>query len=205
VKTKLNTIIAVTALAVAVLGATPVGHAAARLVLPNGSVGSGQLKKDAVTGGKVKDHTLSAADFKVGQLPAGPQGPKGEKGDTGAAGAQGTQGPKGDKGDPGSQGAKGEKGDPGIQGVPGLPGVTGWVKVIQSPTTIGPGLGNGSTATCPAGKKVVGGGYAYSPTDVPVIVSWSAPSADTMWHVDVKNTGNQSIELQAYAICATVG
>jgi hypothetical protein len=111
VKTKLNTIIAVTALAVAVLGATPIGHAAAKFVLPTNSVGAGQLKnnavsgkkiaKNAITGAKVKNGTLTAAKFKAGQLPAGPQGPKGDAG---------AQGPKGDKGDPG---AKGDKGDPG--------------------------------------------------------------------------------------------
>ena len=52
-RTKLNTIIAVTALAIAVFGATPVGHAAARFVLPKNTVGAGQLKKNAVTGVKV--------------------------------------------------------------------------------------------------------------------------------------------------------
>lgn len=38
-KTKLNTIIAVTALVVAVFGATPLGHAAGRLVLPRSAGG----------------------------------------------------------------------------------------------------------------------------------------------------------------------
>jgi hypothetical protein len=40
---------------------------------------------------KVKNGTLMAADFKTGQLPAGPQGPKGDNGDVGAQGAQGIQ------------------------------------------------------------------------------------------------------------------
>src|SRR5215208_6320524 len=63
-------------------------------VLPRNSVGTTQLKKkavtgpkikkNAVTGVKVKNGTLLAADFKAGQLPAGPQGPKGDKGDAGA-------------------------------------------------------------------------------------------------------------------------
>jgi hypothetical protein len=91
VKTKLNTIIAVTALAVAVFGATPLGHAATRLVLPTNSVGPGQLKKNAVTGAKIKNGTLTAAKFKKGQLPAGPQGPKGDKGDSGVQGLKGTK------------------------------------------------------------------------------------------------------------------
>lgn len=102
-KSKITTIIAVTALVVAVLGATPLGQAASRLVLPKNSVGAVQIKKSAVgskkiaknaiTSPKVKDGSLLAADFKAGQLPAGP------KGDPGA------QGPKGDKGVPGAAGS----------------------------------------------------------------------------------------------------
>ena len=70
-RSKLNTIVAVTALVVAVLGSTPLGRAASRMVLPSNSVGAPQIKKNAVTGLKVKDGTLLAADFKAGQLPAG--------------------------------------------------------------------------------------------------------------------------------------
>src|SRR5215475_4483450 len=86
---KTPTIIATTALVVAVLAATPVGQAAGRFALGKSSVGTAQLKKNAVTGAKVKNHSLLAADFKAGQIPAGPQGPQGPKGDKGAAGAPG--------------------------------------------------------------------------------------------------------------------
>lgn len=88
---KTPTIIAVAALAVAVLGATPVGHAAGKLVLGKRSVGTAQLKKNAVTSVKVKNHSLLAADFKAGQLPSGPQGPQGPKGDKGGPGVSGYQ------------------------------------------------------------------------------------------------------------------
>ena len=76
------------ALVVAVFGATPVGQAASRLILPKGSVGATQLKKNAVTGLKVKDGSLLATDFKTGQLPAGPKGdpgPQGPRGEPGGA------------------------------------------------------------------------------------------------------------------------
>ena len=63
--------------------------------LPKNSVGPKQIRKNAVNSAKVKNHSLRAADFKQGQLPAGPQGPQGEKGD------KGDKGEKGDKGDPG--------------------------------------------------------------------------------------------------------
>jgi hypothetical protein len=57
--------------------------------LPRNSVGTAQLKKNAVTTQKVKNNSLLAADFKAGQLPAGPRGLQG------AQGAQGAQGPAG--------------------------------------------------------------------------------------------------------------
>jgi hypothetical protein len=87
-KSKITPAVAVTALAVAVLGATPVGHAATGLLKKN-SVGSAQLKKDAVTSAKVKDHSLLADDFKAGQLP------KGDKGDPGPPGPYPDQLPSG--------------------------------------------------------------------------------------------------------------
>ena len=73
-KSKTSTILAATALVVAVFGSTPLGHAAVSIVLPKGSVGTYQLKRGAVTSLKVKNYSLVAADFKAGQLPTGPQG-----------------------------------------------------------------------------------------------------------------------------------
>jgi hypothetical protein len=52
-KDKTLTIIATTALVVAVLAATPVGQAAGKFVLGKNSVGAAQLKKNAVTGKKI--------------------------------------------------------------------------------------------------------------------------------------------------------
>jgi hypothetical protein len=72
-----------------VLAATPLGQAASKMILPKNSVGAAQIRKSAVTGLKVKNGTLMAADFKAGQLPAGAQGPKGDKGDAGVAGISG--------------------------------------------------------------------------------------------------------------------
>lgn len=63
------------------------GTSYAAFKLPKNSVGTSQLKKNAVTGVKVKSHSLKANDFKANSLPAGPQGPAG---------------PGGPKGDPGN-------------------------------------------------------------------------------------------------------
>jgi hypothetical protein len=67
-----------------------VGYAAT--ALPRNSVGTAQLKRNAVTSIKVKDRSLLARDFRRGQLPRGPRG---------LTGATGAKGDKGDKGDPG--------------------------------------------------------------------------------------------------------
>jgi hypothetical protein len=69
------------------------GSSYAALKLPKNSVGSRQIKSGAVTSAKVKDRSLAAGDFKLGQIPAGPQGPSGAPGSPGRDGAQGVPGP----------------------------------------------------------------------------------------------------------------
>ena len=59
---------------------------AAVSALPRASVGTAQLKSNAVTSAKVRNGTLLRADFRPGQVPRGP---------TGARGPQGPPGPPG--------------------------------------------------------------------------------------------------------------
>lgn len=66
--------------------------------IENRSIAGKKLKRNAVTGGLVKNRSLRARDFKRGQLPAGPQGPPG---------------PAGEDGEPGEEGLPGEDGEPG--------------------------------------------------------------------------------------------
>jgi hypothetical protein len=69
------------------------GASYAAFRVPKDSVGSKQIKANAVNSSKVADGSLLSGDFKAGQLPAGPQGPQGVQGvhgDTGAAGTNGT-------------------------------------------------------------------------------------------------------------------
>jgi hypothetical protein len=88
-------VVAVIALLVALGGS---GYAAVALTLPANSVGTAQLKSNAVVSSKVKDHSLLKADFASGQIPAGPRGAPGAPGPPGAAGAKGATGPAGPSG-----------------------------------------------------------------------------------------------------------
>jgi hypothetical protein len=94
IEMKLAVTMSTAALVVAVLGSTPMGDAAARLVLPKNSVGTAQLKPGAVVGSKVKLGSLGATHFKQGQLPQGPAGPAGPKGDKGDKGDRGEPAPR---------------------------------------------------------------------------------------------------------------
>jgi hypothetical protein len=92
------------------------GVSYAAVKLPAHSVGTRQLRSNAVTGDKVRNHSLTALDLAGGL----PRGPKGDTGATGPVGAGGAQGPKGD---PGAPGAPGNTGPPGDDGAPGASGV----------------------------------------------------------------------------------
>src|SRR4051812_17045762 len=97
-KRSISPAMAVALLALSIsLGGT--GYAAVKL--PRNSVGNAQIKRDAVTGEKVKDASLFANDFAPGQIP---KGPKGDAGPQGAQGPPGAQGPAGSPGAPGPAG-----------------------------------------------------------------------------------------------------
>jgi hypothetical protein len=84
------------------------GGAYAAATLPARSVGAKQIRTNAVTSAHVKNRSLLAEDFKLGQLPAGKpgaQGPAGTAGEPGAAGATGAPGPQGSPGTSGSAAA----------------------------------------------------------------------------------------------------
>ena len=65
------------------------GTGYAAIKLPKNSVGSKQIRSNAVSASKVKDRSLLATDFAAGQLPAGPQGPAGSAGPAGSTGPRG--------------------------------------------------------------------------------------------------------------------
>jgi hypothetical protein len=153
---RLPIVLSVTALAVAVLGFTPLGEAASNVV----RVALFAKNADKVDGynasrspkansllvldrrGEVPSAALPArvevenAGPRGPQGPAGPQGPKGDKGDPGLQGAAGPQGPPGPTGATGAPGLNGQKGDPGPAGPQGPKGDQGpqGVAGAQGPT-----------------------------------------------------------------------
>jgi hypothetical protein len=60
------------------------------------------LDRGVVTTAKVRNGSLLAADFRAGQLRAGPSGPQGQPGPQGERGPQGPAGDRGPQGPPGS-------------------------------------------------------------------------------------------------------
>jgi hypothetical protein len=171
---KTPTIIATAALVVAVLAATPVGQAAGRLALGKSSVGTAQLKKNAVTSAKVKNHSLLAADFKTGQLPAGPQGPKGDAGPQGPRGIMGTV----------------QRYAP-IESVPanGTASSTAWCN-------------QGEIATGGGGVTYDGAGVVFLTTSAPAPGAVSGKPFSG-WGVAVRNTSGSPQDFHAYVVCAS--
>src|SRR5687768_9390152 len=112
---RIPVVLAVTALLVAVLGATSLGEAASNAVRATFAQNAGKLRGFAPSK-KAKKNTVvvRGANGKIDRAslpltrgprgPAGPTGPVGPAGAVGATGAAGAQGPKGDKGDTGSPG-----------------------------------------------------------------------------------------------------
>ena len=132
----------------------------------------------------------------------GPQGPQGDQGIQGIQGLTGDTGDKGDTGDVGPQGIQGLPGTNGTNGTNGTDGVSGYERV---PTASANSSANTKTqtATCPVGKKVVGGGYSAS---VNVMnVNSNNPTSDTVWSVTAteNESGNPTWILTAYAVCVT--
>jgi hypothetical protein len=143
--------------------------------------------------------------------PPGPTGPQGPKGDTGATGPQGPIGPTGPKGDTGATGATGPqgpigptgpKGDP---GAPGANGVSGY-QIVSASTPLPGGVAVIGVLPCPAGKKVVGGGWTSDAPDTATdpIITKNAPSADgTAWTGTMVHSSGATVNVTLTAACIT--
>jgi hypothetical protein len=169
------------------------GAAYAASHLGRNSVGSGQLKRNSVTGAKVKDGSLAAQDFVAGALPSGPRGPEGERGPAGDRGAQ------------------------------GAPGATDVVVRYGEEGKPKEGEEGASYAACLPGEAVTGGGFDFlnggpESFEYEVIADrasvaepkdgdfeYTAPadgSAATGWVVEMNNETTDTLFFLAYAMCA---
>jgi hypothetical protein len=195
---RISIVLSSTALAVAILGSTPVGHAAWKKIspLPLKSVGAAQLKADSVTSLKVKNGSLLAVDFKAGQLPRGAQGPAGPTGPAGPAG------PKGDQGPPGP--VETSK-------------LLGRTVIITASRVLGKFESRRDFVVCPGGYEAVGGGAFTDSSNSVVVVQESYPRLGagvpgdgqsgpaTGWGAFVINNSPPSTTVHWTAVCAKVG
>jgi hypothetical protein len=158
--------------------------------LPRGSVGTRQLKNNAVNSAKVRDRSLLVRDFKGGELP---RGPKGQKGDTGATGPRGATGRRGPRGRKGSKGAKGDAGAAGATNV----------TVRSAAFTASTANAGSVTAPCSAGERATGGGYKVESGSVTVEETRPDPATGTPtgWHATLSAT-SPTANGTVYAVCA---
>jgi hypothetical protein len=128
--------------------------------------------------------------------PAGPQGPPGPQGPDGPAGAQGPVGADGPQGPVGADGPQGPQGPQGPPGLVSIQRIDGNVVALA-----GTADGAPSTATCPAGTLLTGGGFASTGN---VEIHDAVPDTATGSFVVVgAREGGAGASVQAFALCAT--
>jgi hypothetical protein len=155
-----------------------------------------------------------------GQGSLGATGPRGAQGPTGSTGPAGPVGSQGPQGDTGPQGQQGPQGDPGSQGPlgptgpQGPAGPSGSQLVTGAPVTSAANAARNTvitaTATCPAGKALLGGGALVtttSPQKERAQLVTSYPSAANTWTavgvVAIGNLGSgQKMTVTAHALCS---
>ncbi len=173
---RINTALSITALVVAVGGATPLGEAAWSQVVPRGSVGTLQLKRNAVTSAKIAPNavrtahvvngSLRAADFQAGQLPSGPRGEQGERGPAGPVGVSGYE-------------------------------------IVRASTIVPANTISSAQAGCPNGKKVIGGAASVQGVPSGVFIHTNVTNTEFYDNI-VVNTTAVPQQANAVAICANV-
>ncbi|MFN8224229.1 MAG: collagen-like protein [Gaiellales bacterium] len=147
----------------------------------NNSIATPDVKNNSLTSLDVQDGSLQAADFAPGQLTTGPAGPAGPQGAPGATGPAGPAGPQ------------------------GAPGVSG-LQTVTSDTATDSVAFKSALATCPAGKKLIGGGAMIFGQAGSVALDESYPASDTQWkgYATEVNATVGNWYLRVYAICAVV-
>ena len=178
-----------------ITGAQIKNNTVSGLDLTNGTVKSIDVGNNSLTSLDIRNHSLRAIDFAPGVLEPGP-------GVAGSAGSAGAQGPAGLQGAPGPAGSQGPAGPAGPQGAPGLSGV----EIVTADTPSDSSSPKHVDPSCPAGKKVVGGGAHLWQAGGDVALDESYPMSATAWRAtayEIVATAT-NWHLSAYAICAAV-
>ena len=137
--------------------------------------------------------------------PIGPEGPLGQPGETGSSGAKGEKGAQGEggqKGDPGEPGAIGPSGPSGPTGPPGPQ--TG-VQVVTASSAFNDLATKSATAQCPAGFRIIGGGFVPNPgnsNELSIQSSFptTTPQAWTASGINVEGPW----QIVAFAVCEEI-
>jgi len=161
-----------------ITGAQIKNNTVASADLRNNSVATQDVKNNSLTSLDIQDGSLKTSDFAPGQLTTGPVGPAGPAGAPGATGATGPA---------------------------GVPGISGLEIVTVSSATDSLGL-KLATASCPVGKKVIGGGGRLVGASGFVALDESYPLGTTQYRVygsEVNPTAS-NWRVDAFAICASV-
>lgn len=119
------------------------------------SATSGATAALVITGKQIKDNTVTTKDIKNGSITTQDLSTStlaSLRGATGPAGAPGTPGAAGPAGAPGPVGAPGPGGAPGSVGAPGVSGY----QLISRSIAVAPNTRGSVSATCPAGKRILG-------------------------------------------------
>lgn len=155
-----------------------------------------QIKNNSVTTKDIKDGNLKTADLSAAAKAelkgnAGPAGPAGEKGATGATGPAGPTGATGPSG-------------------------IGGYQTILNTANIAAGSAGTVTATCPAGKKPIGGGGLVGLVNNPNLhIELSAPTTAggsvlslgdpiDSWSIRMRNEDSAQRLAWVVAVCANV-
>jgi len=183
---------------VGLVGVAAVGVGTAYATIPDGngvihacyqrSGGSLRVIDNSVTNCSSKETSLS---WNV-QGAQGPQGPAGPPGPVGPAGTPGAAGP------PGPQGPEGPQGPAGPPG----PGLSQY-EIVSASVSVPGNDHMGTTAECPGGKKLVGGGV-ISGAPGSLFLTESGPLSDHEWEVFAVNTDSNPHLITVKAICAVV-
>ena len=126
----------------------------------------------------------------------GPAGPQGAKGDPGAQGGPGVQG---------STGERGAQGPAGVAGPRGAAGTAAITEAYSEHVTVPAGGFAFAQATCPAGTRVVGGGYTVEDVAGAKLAPTSGypvgNASQSAWYVTMQNLGDEDEAFWVIGFC----